>query len=148
MLFVKKSVAVICLIAFAISTTGISIQKHSCRMSGTTKVALFPEIFGNTVSCCEMKTPVASNHCNSVSTVPCCQNVFTYAKIISLYVYSFTGANLIKQLFTIPVIDFMQLVSNDIPVKSIFHYYKPPPVKYYGTKLLHFIHNIKIALPC
>jgi hypothetical protein len=145
--FLKKSVVIICLIAFAISTTGISIQKHSCRMSGTTKLALFPEIFGATTSCCEMKGTTTPSDANSINKVPCCKNEFTYAKISSLYTYTFTSASFVKQILDIPVLHLLQVSLANAPIKIIFTDYQPPPLILYGTSLLHFIHNIKIALP-
>ncbi|MEI6122597.1 MAG: hypothetical protein WCQ95_03120 [Bacteroidota bacterium] len=146
--FLKKSVAIICLIAFAISTTGISIQKHSCRMEGTTKLALFPEIFGQTTSCCEMPGTTAANNTNSVKNIPCCKNEFTYAKIASLYNNTFLANSITKHLLNIPIVHLLQVSLQEVPQKVIFTDYQPPPLLLYGTSLLHFIHNIKIALPC
>jgi hypothetical protein len=144
----KKSVAIICLIAFAISTTGISIQKHSCRMSGTTKIAVFPEIFGQTTSCCEMPGTTSANNSNSVKNVPCCKNEFTYAKITSFYNPVFSVNSITKLLLNIPMVHLLQISLQEVPQKIFFTDYQPPPLLFYGTSLLHFIHNIKIALPC
>jgi hypothetical protein len=144
---VKKSVAIICLIAFAFSTTGISIQKHSCRMSGTTKIALLPEIFGATTSCCEMKGTTTSSDANSITKVPCCKNEFTYAKISSLYTYTLAYANFVKQILDIPLANLLQVSLANAPKKIAFTDYQPPPLILFGTSFLHFIHNIKIALP-
>jgi hypothetical protein len=143
----KKSVAVICLIAFAISTTGISIQKHSCRMSGTTKVALFPEIFGQTISCCEIPAFTPSGNANSVKQVPCCKNEFTFAKIASFYSLTFSASSITKLILNIPAFHLLQISLTEVPQRIIFTDYQPPPLILFGTSLLHFIHNIKIALP-
>jgi hypothetical protein len=143
----KKSVAIICLIAFAVSTTGISFQKHSCSMSGTTKVALFPEIFGQTVSCCEIPAAASSSDANSVNRVPCCKNEFTFSKIASFYSRTFTASSITKLILNIPTFHLLQVSLTDVPQKIIFTDYQPPPLILFGTSLLHFIHNIKIALP-
>ena len=144
----KKSVAVICLIAFAISTTGISFQKHSCRMAGTTRVALFPEIFGQTISCCGIPASATSSDAHSVNKVPCCKNEFTYAKIASFFNQTYTASSITKLILNIPTIHLLQISLSEVPQKVIFTDYQPPPLILYGTTLLHFIHNIKIAFPC
>lgn len=147
MLLFKKSVAIICLITFLISTIGISIQKHSCNMSETTKVILFPELFGSTSQC------FADSCCDeeyvscSLNNVPCCNNTFTYAKIDAIYSGTIASINLVKHILDIPVILALQTSINEVDSKTFFIDYIPPPIKLFGTSLLHFIHNIKIALP-
>jgi hypothetical protein len=144
---IKKSLVVICLIAFAISTTGISFQKHSCIMMGTTKVALFPEIFGQTISCCEIPAAASSGYANSVSKIPCCKNEFTFSKIASFYSQTFTARSITKLILNIPIFHLLQLSNIEVPEKIIFSDYQPPSLILFGTSLLHFVHNIKIALP-
>ncbi len=145
--FLNKSITIICLIAFAISTIGVSVQMHSCKMSGQTKVALFPEIFGKTLSCCEVAKPAGNHHENSIQTVPCCNNVFKYSKISSLY-NTFSGNNPFKYVLNVPDFGFVQEQITDFSNRIIAGSYRPPPEKLFGKILLHFIHNIKVDLPC
>ncbi len=116
-------------------------------MAGTTKVAVFPELFGNSGSCCSMTPPPVSKNTNSVQEIPCCHNVFQYAKIVATYIYTFSGFNFIKIIFDLPVAAIMHLSAIDTPQNSAFADYESPPLSFFGTTLLHFIHNIKIALP-
>jgi hypothetical protein len=145
---IKKSVVIICLIAFAISTTGISMQKHSCQMTGKTKVAWFPEIFGKNTTCCEPSSPVNSNNSNSIRKVPCCNNITKYAKVTSLYNNPFSAGKLIKIFLNIPEIHLFQNVVKAISHNISLINYRPPPIQFFGITLLHFIHNIKSDLPC
>ncbi len=144
--FVKKSVAIICLIAFAISTSGISMQMHSCRMAGTTKVAFFPEIFGRTTSCCEM-TAVDSKDACAVGNVPCCKNENKFVKISTIFTYQFSSDNLIKLVLNIPKIILLKSTIEEVQYISVLSEYRPPPLLLFGIKLLHFIKNIKTDLP-
>jgi hypothetical protein len=94
-----------------------------------------------------MTTPPVSKNTNSVQEVPCCHNVFQYAKIAATYIYTFSGFNFIKLILDIPVAYIMQLSAIDTPQQSTIADYESPPLPFFGTTLLHFIHNIKIALP-
>lgn len=145
--FVKKSVAIICLIAFAISTSGISMQMHSCRMAGTKKVSFFPEIFGSTTSCCEMTAASNSKDNCAVDNVPCCKNENKFAKIATIFNYQFSNNNLIKIVLNTPTIALFTFSMEEVQYISALSEYRPPPLQLFGIKLLHFIKNIKTDLP-
>lgn len=145
--FVKKSVVIICLIAFAISTSGISMQMHSCRMAGTTKVAFFPEIFGSTTSCCEMPAASNSNDACAFGKVPCCKNENKFAKIATIFNYQFSSNNLTKLVLNIASFALFNYSVVEVQYISALSEYRPPPLQLFGIKLLHFIKNIKTDLP-
>ncbi len=144
---VKKSLVIICLIAFAISTTGISFQRHSCRMSGTTKVALYPELFGNVESCCLSFHPASLPDSHSIDKIPCCKNDFTYSRITTFFSQTFRTNIIIKVLYCLPGAQWIQTKLVEITQIKVLTDYQPPPLILFGTKLLHFFQNIKIALP-
>ncbi len=147
MLFLKKSVAIVCLIAFALSTTGISFQKHSCQMSGTTKVSLFPELFGHNISCCESASNAKPKSGSSIDKVPCCNNVFKFAKISSFFNNTFSSDKVLKIFANLPKLVLFQSSLSEVSFKFVFSDYRPPPLIHFGKTLLHLIQNLKIELP-
>jgi hypothetical protein len=145
--YLKKSIVLLCLMAFVISTTGISVQMHSCRMTGKTKVAVLPEIFGAANSCCNMQTSGHSKDNCSLDQIPCCKTGYTYAKVASWFSQSFSIKNFNSHFLNLPLAHLLNISLKEAPQKSSFSDYQPPPLLFFGTSLLHFIHNIKIALP-
>jgi hypothetical protein len=144
---VKKSLVIICLIAFAISTTGISFQKHSCSMMGTTEVALYPELFGKLVSCCLTFHADSVTDTPWVGNIPCCKNEFKYSRISTFFNQTFRANNIIKIVYCLPGVQWLQTKLVEVSRVKVLTDYQPPPIILSGTKLLHFLQNLKIALP-
>jgi hypothetical protein len=140
----KNTVIFICLVAFVISTTGISFQIHSCRMSGKTKIALFPGIAGHTSGCCEKTKPLSTGESDSYGKIPCCTTITKYSKIS----VSYNSNSCISVISPVKVTDnfIIQSPICDLSQKSIPTNYRPPPLQFVGKALLHFIQSIKIGL--
>jgi hypothetical protein len=139
------------LAVFLAGTTGFSFYIHECSSSHEREVALFPELFNKTVSCCcaeEVHGSIPSDEpVSSFSEPECCKNIHVYLKA------AFTGFPLFYQFnpqvlqTSIPP-DFLSMQQNE-KVTEIVSYIPrvdhPPPRS--GRVLIHFIQQIKIPAP-
>jgi hypothetical protein len=150
MSILKKAGAIICLLAIMVSSTGISLQKHSCSMANKTYSVLFPEIFGAKTSCCCMSNvsamPASGNGTSNVSEPPCCKSTFSFSKITTFFENRVQVLNPVKSLIAVYQNILQLLPANESQEISPIISYWPPPPKLYGIILLHFTHQLKLHL--
>jgi hypothetical protein len=146
MKLVKKTTAFLCILAMMYASAGISLQRHSCSMSGRTTHQAFPEVFGATSSCCPAPQKSESTGTASVDKAACCKNIFYYYKLPVFNEQRVSDPGLLKIISCLPAI----ILPSVLPVNYAFSAsdadYRPPPLKAYGKILLSCIHQLKFHL--
>lgn len=131
------------ILVYFMGSTGVSFYRHICISSGTSSMIVYPGLFKSPGSCCCSK-PNTARWPASIEVASCCKSLSTLIRFNSGYVPS--GATLIP--ISQPWVQSEH--SAELKTKCLqpefnplryFEFYSPP---YYGKRLIHFLHQIKI----
>ena len=149
MQIVKQILSVLIATLILFGSVGINMHLHFCKISKKTSIEILCKKKTTESDECCVKS-CCSNSMNEktetkLNNESCCLDNFLFYKINSYsgnelaYLVSLINFN---KFFNESKIDF---INSFFILKSEFiKFYSPPPPKFFGKELLHFIQNIKI----
>lgn len=159
---IKKSAIVFLAVMLIMATGGFSVYHHFCRCEGESKASVFMDAtcdhdcasVSEPAACCSpapkhsccasepVDTKTSSNHDKD-----CCNSSSEFYKIFDNFRVNFEKVSLKFIVGVIQVLTGIDFIKEPIAAKIAAPDSNDTSPPIYGTELLHYIHQLKIAQP-